>query len=266
MNGTRLAGKVAIVTGAGSAGPMPGTGQATAVLFARQGAKVLLVDLSAERGEETRATIEAEGGEAHLFVADVTQEDACRRMVAACLERFERLDVLFNNVGASGPGRVTEIDEEVWQRALDVNLKSAAFASKFAIPAMVQTGGGSIIHVSSIDGLRAGMSKNVPYAVAKAGLIGLTRQMAVHHGRENVRVNCIAPGMLYAPIVAHVTAETRELRRKAGPLGTEGDAWDVGWAAVFLASDEARWVTGVVLPVDAGLLATTPMGMIEYLQ
>lgn len=245
---------------------MPGTGQATAILFARQGAKVLLVDLHEARAEDTRAAIEAEGGEASVFAADVTQDDACRAMVAACVARYDGLDVLFNNVGGSGRGKVTEIEESGWQHALDLNLKSAVFASKHAIPAMARTGGGSIIHVSSIDGVRAGLSKNVPYAVAKGGLFALTRQTAVQHGRENVRVNCIVPGMLYAPIVAHVDAETRELRRKGGPLGTEGTSWDVAWAAVFLASEEARWVSGVVLPVDAGLLAATPMGMLEYLQ
>lgn len=266
MSDQRLRGKTAIVTGAGTRGPMVGTGQATALLFARQGANVLLVDLEVERAQETQAAIVAEGGQAAVFQADVTQEASCRALVDACVERFGGLHILFNNVGVAGAGKVTEVEEAVWQRAMDANLKSAVLTSKYAIPQMVAAGGGSIIHVSSIDGLRAGMVPNIPYAVAKGGLITLTKAMAVHHGRQQIRVNCIAPGHLYAPFAATISEETRELRRKAGPLGTEGDAWDVAWAAVFLASDEARWISGVVLPVDAGLLAATPLSVWENLQ
>lgn len=266
MSGRRLHDKVAIVTGAGTRGPMPGTGQATATLFARHGAKVLLVDLELERAEATRATIAAEGGEASVFQADVTQDETCQRIVDTCLQRYDTLDILFNNVGVAGAGMVTDVDDEVWNRALDGNLKSAVLTSKYAVPVMADTGGGSIIHVSSIDGLRAGMSRNVPYSVAKGGLVTLTKAMAVHHGRDGIRVNCIAPGHLYAPFVAHIAEEKRELRRKAGPLGTEGDAWDVAWAALFLASDEARWISGVVLPIDAGLLAATPLSTLENSQ
>jgi len=265
MNEKRLQDKVAIVTGAGTRGPMPGTGQATAILFARHGASVLLVDWEIERAQETQAAIEAEGGVASIFQADVTQESQCQAMVETCLERYGGLRILFNNVGTSGSGKVTEVTDDVWVRALDVNLKSAVLASKYAVPAMAAGGGGSIIHVSSIDGLRAGMSPNIPYAVAKGGLITLTRAMAVQHGRQGIRVNCIAPGHLHAPFVAHISPEKRELRRKAGPLGTKGDGWDVGWAALFLASDEARWISGVVLPVDAGLLAAAPLSVWDNL-
>jgi NAD(P)-dependent dehydrogenase (short-subunit alcohol dehydrogenase family) len=266
MSEKRLAGKTAIVTGAGTRGPMVGTGQATALLFARHGANVLVVDWDAARAQETQANIAAEGGEASIFQADVTQEASCRALVEACVERYGALHILFNNVGVAGAGKVTEVEEAVWQRALDANLKSAVLVSKYAVPQMAASGGGSVIHVSSIDGLRAGMVPNIPYAVAKGGLVTLTKAMAVHHGREGIRVNCIAPGHLHAPFAATVSAETRELRRKAGPLGTEGDAWDVAWAAVFLASDEARWVSGVVLPIDAGLLAATPLSVLDNLQ
>ncbi len=262
----RLQDKVAIVTGAGTRGPMPGVGQATAILFARHGARVLLVDLDAARAAETEDAIRAEGGKALAYRADVTQEEQCRALVEACVEHFGALDILFNNVGVGARGKVTEIDDDSWQRALDGNLKSAAFTSKYAVPAMAAGGGGSIVHVSSIDGLRAGMTPNIPYAVAKGGLVTLTKAMAVHHGRAGIRVNCIAPGHLHAPFVAHISAEKRTLRRKAGPLGTEGDAWDVAWAALFLASDEARWISGVVLPIDAGLLAATPLAMLDELR
>jgi NAD(P)-dependent dehydrogenase (short-subunit alcohol dehydrogenase family) len=151
---------------------------------------------------------------------------------------------------------------------LDVNLKSMMLTSKYAIPEMLEGGGGAIVNISSIAGLRAGSGgASIPYAVSKGGVIALTTQMAVHHGRDNIRVNCIAPGHIYTPMVAAGMAEEmRHLRRRAGPLGTEGTAWDIGWAAVFLASDEARWITGVVLPVDAGLLATTPLSMLRHLR
>ncbi len=245
---------------------MPGTGQATAILFARQGASVLLVDRELEHVQKTQATIEAEGGQASIFAADVTQEEECRALVDTCLERYGALHILFNNVGTFGFGKVTDVEESIWQRALDTNLKSAVLTSKYAVPMIAEAGGGSIIHVSSIDGIRASMTPNIPYTVAKGGLIALTRAMAVHHGRQGIRVNCIAPGYLYAPFVATISAEKRELRRKAGPLGTEGDAWDVAWAAVFLASDEARWISGVVLPVDAGLMAATPLSVWDNLQ
>lgn len=266
MSNQRLQGKTAIVTGAGTRGPMVGTGQATAILFARQGANVLLVDLERERAEETQATIAAEGGRASVFQADVSQEANCRDLVAACVEHYGALHILFNNVGVAGHGKVTEVEEAIWQRALDVNLKSSVLTSKYAIPQMTKSGGGSIIHVSSIDGLRAGMIPNIPYAVAKGGLITLTRAMAVQHGRQGIRTNCIAPGPLYAPFVATISDEARQFRRNAVPLGTEGTAWDVAWASLFLASDEARWVSGVVLPVDAGLLAATPLSVWENLQ
>lgn len=265
MSQQRLHGKVAIVTGAGMRGPMVGTGQATAVLFARQGAKVMLVDLEQARAEETQAAIQAEGGEAVVYQADVTDEASCRAVVDACVERFGGLHILFNNAGVAGHGKVTEVEEAVWERALDVNLKAAVLMSKYAIPPMAAGGGGAIIHISSIDGLCAGMVPNIPYAVAKGGLITLTKAMAVQHGRQQIRVNCIAPGHLYAPFVATISPDARELRRKAGPLGTEGDAWDVAWAGVFLASDEARWISGVVLPVDAGLMAASPLSVWDNL-
>ena len=187
-------------------------------------------------------------------------------MVDTAIEHFGRIDILANCVGISCLGKVTEIDEEAWDRCLDVDLKSMAFTSKFAIPKMAAGGGGSIIHISSIDGIRAGFAPNIPYAAAKGGAIALTRNMAVHHGREGIRVNCIAPGLLYTPMVSErISPEQRELRRQAGPLGIECTAWDVAWAAVFLASDESRWISGVVLPVDAGTLASTPLGMYAHL-
>jgi len=255
----RLEGKVAIITGAGSSAQGIGNGKATSVLFAREGAKVLLVDALAERAEETMAMIKEEGGEASVFQANVTNADDCRRMVEAAVERYGRLDILDNNVGISRRGTVLEISEEDWDYVMTVNVKSIVLTSSYAIPRMIETaGGGSIINISSVAGLRAHSS--TPYTTSKAAVIGLTMSMAADHGRDNIRVNCIAPGLVYTPMVApRMDQGLRERRKNASPLGTEGTAWDIGWAAVYLASDEARWVSGVVLPVDAGLINVTPV-------
>ena len=263
----RLEGKVAIVTGAGSSGPGVGTGKATATLFAREGAKVLLVDRVAGHAEATMATIREQGGEASVFRADVTKSEDCQGMVKAAVQRYGGLHILFNNVGILGRGSVVDVNEEDWDRVLEVNLKSMMLTSKYAVPRMAEAGGGAIINVSSIAGLRAGSGgPSMSYSASKGGVVALTTSMAVYHGRDNIRVNCIAPGHIYTPMVSGMTDETRDLRRRAGPLGTEGTAWDIAWAAVFLASDEARWISGVVLPVDAGLLATTPLAMLEHLK
>ena len=267
---TRLSDKVAIVTGAGAtgSGDFVGIGQAISILFARAGAKVLLADRDQANAETTLATIKEEGGEASVFVGDVTINAACRGMADAAVARYGRLNVLVNNVGISGPGSVTDVDEEFWDTVIDVNLKSVMLTSKHAIPQMIEAGGGSIINLSSIVGLRAGSGRpSHPYAASKAGIIGLSNSMAVHYGRDNVRVNCIAPGHIRSPmVVRHSTEEMLDLRRRAGPLGTDGTPWDVAWAALFLASDEARWISGATLPVDAGLLAATPLAMFPYLR
>ena len=254
----RLEGKVAIVTGAGSSGPGIGNGKATAILFAREGAKVLLVDALADRAQETLADILQEGGDASVFQADVTSDGDCRSLVEAAIQRYERLDILMNNVGISKRGSVLDVTEEEWDRVMAVNVKSMMLTSRHTIPRMTETGGGSIINISSTAGLRAHHS--TPYTASKAAVIGLTFSMAADHGRDNVRVNCIAPGLVYTPMVApRMDGALRDRRRDASPLGAEGTGWDIGYAALYLASDEARWVTGVVLPVDAGLTVTTPI-------
>ena len=266
----RLEGKVAIVTGAGAtgSGDFLGIGQAISILFAREGASVLLVDRDQKNAETTLATIKEEGLEASVFVADGTNNSQCRDMVQAAVARYSKLSVLVNNVGISGPGSVTDVDEDFWDTVIDVNLKSVMLTSKHAIPQMIEAGGGSIINLSSIVGMRAGSGRpSHPYAASKGGIIGLSNSMAVHYGRNNVRVNCIAPGHVHSPMVArHTSKEMLDLRRRAGPLGTEGTAWDVAWATLFLASDEARWISGATLPVDAGLLAATPLAMLPYLR
>ena len=266
----RLAGKVAVVTGAGAtgSGDFVGIGQAISILFARQGAKVLLVDRDEKNAEVTLANIKEEGGEASVLVGDVTSADDCQEMAQAAVSRYGRLNVLVNNVGISGAGSVTDVDEDFWDTVIDVNLKSVMLTSKYAIPRMIEDGGGSIVNLSSIVGLRAGSGRpSHPYAASKGGIIGLSNSMAVHYGRDNIRVNCIAPGHIRSPMVArHSSDEMLELRRRAGPLGTDGTPWDVAWAVAFLASEESRWISGVTLPVDAGLLAATPLAMYPHLK
>ncbi len=254
----RLEGKVAIVTGAGSIGPGVGNGKAAAVLFAREGARVLLVDAVRARAEETQAMIREAGGVAEVCEANVIDAADCRRMVETAVSHWGRLDVLDNNVGISRRGSVLEVSEEDWDFVMAVNVKSIVLCSKYAIPRMIESGGGSIINISSIAGLRAHSS--TPYTTSKSAVQGLTMSMAADHGPDGIRVNCIAPGLVYSPMVApRMDADLREIRKNAAPLRSEGDSWDIGYAALFLASDESRWVNGVVLPVDAGLTSVTPV-------
>ncbi|MCY3917348.1 MAG: SDR family NAD(P)-dependent oxidoreductase [Chloroflexi bacterium] len=265
MGKERLQDKIALVVGAGSRGEPAGTGYATAKLFAQHGATVVLVDNNRQRAEVTEDEILQDGGKASLFIADVTSEDDCRAMVEACRERHGGLDILFNNVAAPGAGKVADVSSDALDQIFAINLRSMMLACKYAIPLMKATGGGSIINISSIDGLRAGMHPNVPYAVTKAGVAHLARVIAVHHGRDNIRANCIAPGHIYAPFVRHISEEKRRLRQNVTPLGSEGNAWDIARAALFLASDDARWISGVVLPVDGGLMAATPLAVYDNL-
>ncbi|OGO36859.1 MAG: short-chain dehydrogenase [Chloroflexi bacterium RBG_16_57_8] len=251
----RLEGKVAIVTGAGSRGPGVGNGKAAAVLFAREGAKVLVCDQFLDRAEETLKMIEDEGGVASSFSADVTKLADCQQMVGTAVERYGRLDILHNNVGIDHTGTVVSSSLDDWDRVMSINLRSMVLTSRCAIPEMVKGGGGSITNISSVAALRPrGMDA---YSTSKAAVIGLTQAMASSHAAEHIRVNCIIPGMVYTPMVAEgMNVQTREARWKSTPLQTEGTGWDIGWAAVFLNSDEARWVTGVALPVDGGALLT----------
>ena len=257
----RLEGKVAIVTGAGSQGPGFGTGKAISTLFATKGARVLLVNRVASHAEEPTALIREEGGEASAFAADVTRAKDCEAMVSAAVERYGGLHILVNNVGIHGPGDAMTVDEEEWDRVLTVNLKSMMLTSKYAIPRMIEAGGGSIINVSSGGALRGTLGfSTLPYSVSKGGVNSLTISMAAAHGRDNVRVNCISPRSVLSPMVADeiATEEQLERRRLITALGKTGTAWDVAWAAVFLASDEARWITGVNLLVDGGSFSMHP--------
>ena len=253
----RLEGKVAIVTGAGSRGDVIGNGQAAAILFAQEGAEVLLVDADNERVSRTLDAIRSRGGSASAFIGDVTDAASCEAMVAAAVERYGRLDILHNNVGIGGAGDVVEADPDEWDRVMEVNVKSMMLAGKYAVPRMAETGGGAIVNISSISAIRPrGMTA---YTVSKGGVMALTWGMAIDHAKDGVRVNCILPGPVYSSMVApNMTAARRETRRSSSPLGTEGTPWDVAWAAVYLASDEAKWVTGVCMPVDGGVTLVSP--------
>src|SRR5881394_1862383 len=236
-----------------------------AILVAREGAKVLCADAVLERAQATVDMIAKEGGTASALRVDVSKAADCKAMVQAAVERYGRLDVLDNNVGISVRADVLEVKEEDWDRVMAVNVKSIVLAAKHAIPEMKKAGGGSIINISSVAGLRANQS--TPYTTSKAAIVGLTRSMAGDHGRDGVRVNCILPGLIYGPMTApRMDDEIRRKRREAGALGTEGTGWDIGWAAVFLASDESRWITGVALPVDAGFLVMSPTTNVRLAQ
>jgi NAD(P)-dependent dehydrogenase (short-subunit alcohol dehydrogenase family) len=256
----RLAGKVAIVTGAGSRGAGIGNGKAAAILFAREGAKVVCADQIAARAEETVALITSEGGTASVFEGDVSRREPCQRLALAAVERYGRLDILQNNVGITSNQGLDEITEQAWDHLMAVNVRSMVLAAQAAVPHMrASGGGGSIINISSIAGLRAYPAHATAYTTSKAAVVGLTLALAGQLGAEHIRVNCIAPGQVYTPLVAErLDAAGRQRRATSGLIKDEGSAWDIAWAAVYLASDEARWVTGQIFAVDAGITITIP--------
>ena len=256
----RLTGKVAIVTGAASRAQGVGNGAAVAMLFAREGASVVLVNRSLERARALEQTIRAEGGEASALAADVTQPEATEAMAAFAVERYGRLDILHNNVGVGAGGNTVTVTLDDWNRVLGANLTSAMLCCRACVPRMRESGGGSIVNVSSTAGVLglSGTPGAAAYAATKAGLQGLTLSVAADHAAEGIRANCLIVGTVATPLVAHLGEEARERRRQAVPLQTEGTGWDVAWAAVYLASDESRWVTGVMLPIDGGFQSIRP--------
>jgi NAD(P)-dependent dehydrogenase (short-subunit alcohol dehydrogenase family) len=253
-----LAGKVAIVTGGGAAGDGIGNGRAAAILLAKAGARVVVVDRDKALAGRTAEMIREVAGEAVAIEADVTQARDCAAMVQAALDTWGRLDLLDNNVGIGSRGTVVDESEETWRRVMQVNVDSMFLAAKHAIPAMRRAGGGAIVNVSSISALRPrGLTT---YSVSKGAVIALTQAMAVDHGREGIRVNCVAPGPVYTPMVYQrgMSETARERRRNASLLKIEGTGWDIGHAVRFLLSDYARYITGHVLVVDGGTTVTAP--------
>jgi NAD(P)-dependent dehydrogenase (short-subunit alcohol dehydrogenase family) len=260
----RLKGKIAMVVGAGSIGPGWGNGKATAVTFARQGAQVFCVDRNGAAAEEAAGIITSEGGNATAFAADVSRAADVEAMVAACLKTFGRIDVLDNNVGIAEIGSVVDVSEAEWDRVFAVNLKSAYLSMKYVIPVMQRQGGGSIINISSIASIRHLGISYVTYAATKAAMNQMTRTTAVQYAPDHIRVNAILPGLMKTPMVEHsaglaesyaggdVEAMWRA-RDAQVPMGHMGDAWDVANAALFLASDESKYITGIELVVDGGI-------------
>jgi NAD(P)-dependent dehydrogenase (short-subunit alcohol dehydrogenase family) len=260
----RLKGKTALVVGAGSIGPGWGNGKATAATFAREGAQVFCVDRNPAAAEETVKIITGEGGKATAFAADVSRATEVEAMVAACLKAYGRIDVLHNNVGIAEMGSVVEVTEAEWDRVFAVNLKSAYLAMKHVIPVMVDQGGGSIVNISSIASIRHVGISYVSYGASKAAMNQMTRTTAVEFAPKHVRVNAILPGLMKTPMVEHSAGLAQSYakgdveamwraRDAQVPMGHMGDAWDVANAALFLASDESRYITGVELVVDGGL-------------
>lgn len=257
----RLEGKTAIVVGGGQTpGDTIGNGRATSLLFAREGARLLLADRDLESARETASMIEDKGGTATAFEADVTQESDCESMVRACVDAYGQVDVLHNNVGiGGGDAGPTHLSEEVWQRILDVNLKSMFLTCKHVLPVMREQGRGSIINISSAAAVCA--VGTLAYKVSKAGVNALTHSIAMGNARFSIRVNAIMPGLMNTPMAIETISRARDMpkeqlvreRDAMVPLGGQmGTAWDVAYAALFLASDESKFVTGVVLPVDGG--------------
>ncbi|PGG97818.1 hypothetical protein GX51_07130 [Blastomyces parvus] len=263
-----LAGKTAIVTGAGCLGDGIGNGRAISILLAADGCNVLCLDRNLDWASKTVEMISSKPhrGRAIACKADVTSAADCEAAVTLAVGTFGRLDILVNNVGIGGAaGTAVEVDMAEWATGLEINVSSMVQMSKFAIPAMRRNEGevrGSIVNMGSVAGLKGG-TPHLLYPTAKGAVVNMTRAMAAHHAADGIRVNCVCPGMLYTPMMygGGMTEEAREARRKRSLLGTEGNGWDAAGAVVFLAGPHARWITGVVLPVDAGTTAAVGIGM-----
>lgn len=255
----RLKGKIAIVFGAGSSGPGWGNGKAAAVAYAREGAKIACVDLLSAAAEETAEIIRGEGGEALAIAADVTAQGSVDEAVAATLARFGGITILHNNVGVTHMGGPVELSEEKFKAALDLNLGSVYRSSKAVIPAMLQSGGGAIVNISSLAAIRWTGYPYFAYYATKAAVNQATMALAMQYARQNIRANCIMPGLIDTPLIYKQISgqyasvdEMVAARNAAVPMGKMGTAWDIAAAAVFLASDEAKFITGTCLPVDGG--------------
>ena len=266
-----LKGKVAIITGAGALGDGIGNGRAAAILMCADGCNVVCVDLKLDLAQATVDMIQAEAtesyGQAIAMQTDVTSEAACKEIVDSTMERFGRLDILFNCVGIGGAsGTAVEVDMLAWAKGMEINVASMVQMAKYAIPAMIQNSvsataeyRGSIINMGSVAGLKGG-TPHLLYPTSKGAVVNMTRAMASHHAKDGVRVNCVCPGMVYTPMMygGGMSEEARESRKGRSLLKTEGSGWDVGSAVRWLAGEESRWVTGLILPVDAG--ATVAVG------
>ncbi len=257
----RLKGKVAIVVGAGSTpGETLGNGRAISLLFARQGAKVMLVDNRVESAADTKRMLDAEGGESFVFEADVNKADDCKRMADKCDQVFGRIDILINVVGIGVGGGPVELSEEDWDKVVDTNLKGMFLTCKYVLPYMEKQGSGAIVNISSRASVRFQPYPMLAYSASKGGVNSLTQSVAMQYAHQGIRVNAVMPGLINTPMaIEGVSAglgidreDLIRLRDAAVPMNHMGVAWDVAYAALFLASDESKFITGVVLPVDGG--------------
>ena len=257
----RMKDKVALVVGAGASGPGWGNGKAAAVLYAREGAQVFAVDFRLDAAEETAAIIRGEGGDATSFRANVTSSDDLKAMATACVERYGRIDVLHNNVGIVEVGGPVETSEESWDRVIAVNQTSIFLACKHVLPYMIARQAGAIVNIGSIASIRWIGFPYLAYTAAKAAILGMTSNIALQYAAQGIRANCILPGLMNTPLIREPLARTYggdvdsmiAQRDAQTPTGKMGDAWDTAYAALFLASDEARYVTGTHLVVDGGI-------------
>lgn len=264
-----LQGKVAFITGAGTIGPGWGNGKATAVLLARQGAKIFGTDINIRAAEETRDLINGEGGACMAHACDMTDSDAVKAAVETCLTHHGRIDILINNVGGSAPGDPVSMSEDVWDRQLDHNLKTAFLGCKHVLPVMEKQGGGAIVNISSVAGFahQVGGRVHVAYSTAKSGLLGFTRSTAMAYVQKGIRCNLVVVGTMHTPLVEErlmkqlgpeAAKDLVAKRNAAVPMGRMGDAWDTAHAVLFLVSDEARYITATKIVVDGGLTAARP--------
>jgi NAD(P)-dependent dehydrogenase (short-subunit alcohol dehydrogenase family) len=264
----RLDGKIAFVSGIGSVGPGWGNGKATATLLARQGASVFGTDLDSAAAEETRSIIESEGNVCAVRQADATDSGQVANAVENCLHQFGRIDILVNNVGGSAAGGPATMTEEQWDTQIDFNLKTCFLGCHHVLPVMLRQDGGVVVNLSSVAGIRQHLGRpQAAYTASKAAIIGLTRSIAIQHARDNIRCNAVVPGLMHTPLVearlarqiaSGNTSELLESRAGKVPMGRQGDAWDVAHAVLFLASDEAGYITAEALVVDGGYSAVTP--------
>jgi NAD(P)-dependent dehydrogenase (short-subunit alcohol dehydrogenase family) len=247
----RLEGKVAIITGAAS-----GIGVATALLFAKEGTKVVVADLNESGGNETVDQIRSDGGAAIFVRTDVTSAKDAEAIVKSTIDAYGKLDVLFNNAGIAMRLPVADLPEEDWDRCIEINLKGIFLGSKYAIPEMIKNGGGSIINMASMFGI-VGAKIRAAYVASKGGVVNLTRGMALDYAPNNIRVNCICPGFTDTPLIQTIvpTPEARQALGEDHPMGRLATPLDIAYGALYLASDESSFVTGIALPIDGGYTA-----------
>ena len=247
----RISDKVAIITGAAS-----GIGRATAILFAKEGGQVVVADKNEVGGNETVDLIRSDGGQAIFDYVNVTSATDIQGMVKTTINTYGKLDILVNNAGIAIRLPVVDLSEEDWDRNIDVNLKSIYLSSKYAIPRMIENGGGSIVNIASIYGIVGGRVR-AAYAASKGGVVNLTRSMALDYALHKIRVNCVCPGFVNTPLLKNILKNKEEYQALADlhPMGRLGDMLEIALGVLYLASDESSFVTGIALPIDGGYTA-----------